>query len=113
MSRKRIRSTEQLDREIYRYRLRVKEVEHEFDRSVDHLRHHFPSMVIRSVLGRSKPVSALGITGDVALRLLESEQMQDGLLALIDKLSSRIGRLFRRRSKEAPDSGEAPPEPVA
>jgi hypothetical protein len=113
MSRKRIRSTEQLDREIYRYRLRVKEVEHEFDRSIDHLRHHFPSMVIRSVLGRSKPVSAMGITGDVALRLLESEQMQDGLLALIDKLSARIGRMFRRRSKDAPDSEEAAPEPAA
>jgi hypothetical protein len=113
MSKKRLRTTEQLDREIYRYRLRVKEVEHEFDRSVDHLRHHFPSMMIRSVLGRSKPVSALGITGDVALRLLESEQMQDGLLALIDKLSARIGRLFRRRSKETTDSGEVPPAPAA
>jgi len=108
MAKKRIRSVEQLDREIYRYQLRVKEVEFEFDRSIDHLKHHFPSMVVRSVLGRSKPMSAMGITGDVAMRLMESEQLQDGLLSLIDKLSLRIGRLFRRRrSDRETDSSES------
>jgi hypothetical protein len=108
MAKKRIRSVEQLDREIYRYQLRVKEVEFEFDRSIDHLKHHFPSMVVRSVLGRSKPMSAMGITGDVAMRLMESEQLQDGLLSLIDKLSLRIGRLFRRRrSDREADSSES------
>lgn len=113
MAKKRLRTTEQLDREIYRYRLRVKEVEHEFDRSIDHLRHHFPSMAIRSVLGRSKPVSALGITGDVALRLLENEQMQDGLMSLIDKLSARVGRLFRRKHKDTVDSDAPPSDPAS
>jgi hypothetical protein len=110
MAKKRIRSVEQLDREIYRYQLKVKEVEHEFDRSIDHLKHHFPSMVVRSVLGKSKPVSAMGITGDVALRLMESEQLQDGFLSLIDKLSVRVGRLFRRRRSEA---SSEPAEPKA
>lgn len=110
MARKRIRSVEQLDREIYRYQLRVKEVEFEFDRSLDHLKHHFPSMVVRSVLGKSKPVSAMGITGDVALRLMESEQLQDGFLSLIDKLSVRLGRLFRRRGT---DVVSEPVEPKA
>jgi hypothetical protein len=109
MGKKRIRSVEQLDREIYRHQLRVREVEHEFDRSVDHLKHHFPSMVLRSVLGRSKPVSAVGITGDVALRLMESEQLQDGLFSLIDKLSARIGKVFRRGRKGGSDSGESEP----
>jgi hypothetical protein len=110
MAKKRIRSVEQLDREIYRHQLRVKEMEYEFDRSIDHLKHHFPSMVVRSVLGRSKPVSAMGITGDVALRLMESEQLQDGFLSLIDKLSERIGRMFRRRRSEEPAE---PVEPKA
>ena len=106
MAKKRIRSVEQLDREIYRYKLRVKEVEHEFDRSIDHVKHHFPSMVLRSLLGRSKPVSAVGITGDVALRLMESEQLQDGFFSLIDKLSARIWKVFRRGRKGGSDSGE-------
>ena len=104
MAKKRIRSVEQLDREIYRHQLRVKEVEHEFDRNFDHLKHHFPSMVMRSVLGRAKPVSAMGITGDVAMRLMESEQLQDGLFSLIDKFAARIGKVFRRGRK-----GEAEP----
>lgn len=106
MAKKRIRSVEQLDREIYRYKLRVKEVEHEFDRSIDHVKHHFPSMVLRSVLGRSKPVSAVGITGDVALKLMESEQLQDGLFSLIDKLSARVGKVFRRGRKGEAESVE-------
>lgn len=100
MAKRRIRSVEQLDREIYRYKLRVKEVEHEFDRSIDHVKHHFPSMVLRSVLGRLRPAKPTGVAGDVVLRLLESEQMQDGLFSLIDKLSARIGRLFRRGHRD-------------
>jgi len=100
MAKRRIRSVEQLDREIYRYKLRVKEVEHEFDRSIDHVKHHFPSMVLRSVLGRLRPAGPTGVAGDVVLRLLESEQMQDGLFSLIDKLSARIGRLFRRGRRD-------------
>ena len=106
MAKRRIRSVEQLDREIYRYKLRVKEVEHEFDRNFDHLKHHFPSMVMRSVLGRSKPVSAMGITGDVAIRLMESEQLQDGLFSLIDRLVARIGKVFRRGRKGGAEPGE-------
>ena len=109
MAKRRIRSVEQLDREIYRYKLRVKEVEHEFDRSIDHVKHHFPSMVLRSVLGRLRPSKPTGVAGDVVLRLLESEQMQNGLFSLIDKLSARIGKVFRKGRKGEAESGETEP----
>jgi hypothetical protein len=41
---------------------------------------------------------------------MESEQLQDGFLSLIDKLSERIGRMFRRRRSEEPAE---PVEPKA
>ena len=58
------------------------------------------------MVGGSKPVSAVGITGDVALRLMESEQLQDGLFSLIDKLSARVGKVFRRGRKGEAESVE-------
>ena len=112
MAKKPIRSIEQLDREIYRHKLRVKEVEHSLDRNFDHLRHHFPSMIIRTVMGRNKPSTPAGFAGDVALRLMESEQLQDGFLSFIDKLATRLGRVFKRKDRSASPSDPVGSEPL-
>lgn len=97
-----------LDREIRRLQQRSRELEQAFDANFDHLQANYRLMALRSFLGSRWLGGGVGLAG-LLLRLMESEPLQDGLMALFDKLGLRLGRLFRRSGDKTTRAPEEDP----
>ena len=91
MKQQRISNIDRLEREIYRKKLRLKEIEFTLDRNLDHLKGNFRDMAIHSVFGSRRSQGGRAVAADVAMRLLESEKLQDSLITLVEKLADKIG----------------------
>ena len=97
-----IRTMDRLEREIRRRKVRAAEIERALDDNVGHLRENFRGMAVNSVFG-SRRTSGREIAGELTLRLLESEKLQDNLLSLVDKLTERISKAVRRTRSSKSD----------
>ena len=110
MARKRISNVDRLEKEIYRKKLRALEIERAFDKNMEFLKENYRTMAMRTIMGSARAVQPAGLAGEVALRLLESEKLQDGLISLLSKLADGAGnviRRVRRKSKEDPSKEDS------
>jgi hypothetical protein len=88
-----IRNLESLDSEIYRLKLRSKEIEHSLDKNIMGLRKNAGSMAINSFMqsGLIQGVASGNFWTNLVFRLFQSKKLQDGLGKLVDNLTDKIG----------------------
>lgn len=85
--RKRIRNIQTLENEITRSRLRLKEIEGEFDDNVVFFKENYGKMTMNTVFGSR---STAGFWARMGEKLLESEKIKDSISKLVDKLTSKF-----------------------
>jgi hypothetical protein len=94
MSNSKIRNLDTLEKEIYRLKLRQKEIEHTLDNNVMGLKKNYGSMVRNSIMGGSILAGIAAPThfwSNLIVRLLENKKLQDGAGKLVDNLTEKIG----------------------
>jgi hypothetical protein len=94
MSNRTIKNLDTLEKEIFRLKLRQKEIEHNLDKNVMGLKKNYGSMIRNSVMGGSILAGIVAPThfwSNLLVRLLENKKLQDGAVKLVDNLSEKIG----------------------
>ncbi len=90
MKKNSIRNVDALEKEIYKRRLRLREIEKNLGHNVDHMRDNFGSMALQSLMGPGKN-STLGIPGNLMLQAINNEKLQNSLAALVERLAEKLG----------------------
>jgi hypothetical protein len=93
MKKNSIKTVDALEKEIYKRKLRLKEIEKTLGQNVDQLRDNFGSMALQTILGPGKS-SSMGITGTLMMKVLDNERLQsslaekigDGIYKVTDKI---------------------------
>ena len=89
-----ISNLDTLEKEIYRLKLRQKEIEHNLDKNVMGLKKNAGSLVLNSILGvglASTMASPAGFWNALVMRVLESPKLQNGLGKLVDNVTEKLG----------------------
>jgi hypothetical protein len=111
MKQRKIRNAEGLDREIYRRKLRLKEIESTLGKNMEELPGQVPRMALYAFLG-SKQNSAVpgSVPGQLMSMALDNEKLQTSLAGLIDRVAELLGtglekltHLLRDRKKRRDD----------
>lgn len=90
MKKNSIKNVDALEKEIYKRRLRLREIEKSLGQNVDHMRDNFGSMALQSLLGPDSSNST-GITGNLMLKAINNETLQNSLAELVDRLAEKVG----------------------
>jgi hypothetical protein len=90
MKKNSIKNVDALEKEIYKRRLRLREIEKSLGQNVDHMRDNFGSMALQSLLGPDRSNST-GITGNLMLKAINNETLQNSLAELVDRLAEKVG----------------------
>jgi hypothetical protein len=90
MKKNRIKNVDALEKEIYKRKLRLREIEKNLGHNVDQLRDNFGSMALQTILGAGKknPVS---ITGNLMMTVMNNEKLQSSLAEFVERLAEKIG----------------------
>jgi hypothetical protein len=85
-----IKNIDTLEKEIYRRKLRLMEIERTLGRNVDNMKDNFGQMALQSFLG---PVSSspMGVTGNLLLKVINNEKLQNSLAEFVERLAEKIG----------------------
>ena len=89
-----IKNLDSLEKEIYRLKLRQKELEHSLDKNIMGLKKNAGSMALNSIMGSglaSTISSPAGFWDALLTRILQSKKIQDGVWKLVDNVSEKIG----------------------
>lgn len=90
MKKNNIRTADALEKEIYKRKLRLKEIEKHLGHNMDNLKDNFGSMALQSILGPGKS-SSLGLTGNLMMKALDNEKLQSSLANFVERLAEKIG----------------------
>lgn len=92
MKSKKIRNAEGLDREIYRRRLRLKEIESTLGKNMEELPGQVPKMALYAFLGsKHKSQSTAGFPGQLLMMAMENEKLHSSLADLINRIADKVG----------------------
>jgi hypothetical protein len=92
MKKRTIRNADTLDREIYRRKLRLKEIESTLGRNVQELPGQVPKMALYAFLGsKQKPGVEASLPGQLMAMAMENEKLQSSLAELVDRIADKIG----------------------
>ena len=92
MKQKPIRNVESLEREIYRRKLRLKEIESSLGRNMEDLPGQIPKMALYAFLGsKQKGNLNAGLPGQLMMMAMENEKLQSSLADLIDRIAEKLG----------------------
>ncbi len=89
-----ISNLDTLEKEIYRLKLRQKEIEHNLDKNIMGLKKNAGSLVLNAILGvglASTIASPAGFWNALVMRVLQSPKLQDGLGKLVDNVTEKLG----------------------
>jgi hypothetical protein len=90
MKKSRIKNVDALEKEIYKRRLRLREIEKNMGNNVDQLRDNFGSMALQTILGPGKKNPA-SITGNLMMTAMNNEKLQSSLAEFVERLAEKIG----------------------
>jgi hypothetical protein len=90
MKKNSIKNVDALEKEIYKRRLRLREIEKNLGQNVDYMRDNFGSMALESLIGPAKS-SPMGITGNLMLKAINNEKLQNSLAELAERLAEKLG----------------------
>jgi hypothetical protein len=90
MRKNNIKSVDALEKEIYKRRLRLREIEKNLGQNADHLRDNFGSMALQSIMGPGKS-SPMGTAGNLMLKAINNEKLQNSLAELVERLAEKLG----------------------
>jgi hypothetical protein len=90
MKKNSIKTVDALEKEIYKRKLRLKEIEKTLGQNVDQLRDNFGSMALQTILGPGKS-SSMGITGTLMMKVMDNERLQSSLAEFVERLAEKIG----------------------
>jgi hypothetical protein len=99
MKKNSIKNVDALEKEIYKRRLRLREIEKNLGKNVDHMRDNFGSMALQSILGPGKS-SPMGITGNLMLQAINNEKLQNSLAELVERLAERVGHWIEKQTEK-------------
>jgi hypothetical protein len=92
MKKRTIRNADNLDREIYRRKLRLKEIESTLGKNVQELPGQIPKMALYAFLGsKQKPGAEASVSGQLMAMAMENEKLQSSLAELVDRIADKIG----------------------
>lgn len=92
MKKRKIRNAEGLDREIYRRKLRLKEIESSLGKTMEELPGQVPRMALYAFLGsKQKSVVPGSVQGQLMSMALDNEKLQTSLAGLIDRVAELLG----------------------
>jgi hypothetical protein len=110
MKKKRINNLRKLEKEIASKKIRSLEIERALDNNMDFLKDNYKSMAVRSVLGSGRSGSR-ELVGDIAVQLLGSSKLHDGLASLVEMLAERIGTGITRARRRVREKKSEKPRP--
>jgi hypothetical protein len=90
MKKRTIRNLDTLEKEIYKRKLRLKEIESTLGNNVDHMKENFGQMALQTIMG-SVSSSPMGIAGNLALKAINNEKLQNSLAEFVERLAEKIG----------------------
>ena len=90
MKKNNIKSVDALEKEIYKKRLRLRDIEKDLGKNVEHMRDNFGSMALQSLMGPGKS-SPMGITGNLMLKAINNEKLQNSLAEFVERLAEKVG----------------------
>ncbi len=90
MKKNSIKNVDALEKEIYKRRLRLREIEKNLGQNVDFMRDNFGSMAFQSLVGPGKS-SPMGITGNLMLKAINNEKLQNSLAEFVERLAEKVG----------------------
>lgn len=90
MKKNNIRTVDALEKEIYKRRLRLRDIEKDLGKNVDHMRDNFGSMAYQSLIGPGKS-SPMGLTGNLMLKAINNEKLQNSLAEFVERLAEKVG----------------------
>ena len=90
MKKNNIKSVDALEKEIYKRRLRLRDIEKNLGQNVDYMRDNFGSMAFQSILGPGKS-NEMGLTGNLMLKAINNEKLQNSLAEFVERLAEKIG----------------------
>jgi hypothetical protein len=90
MKKNNIKSVDALEKEIYKRKLRLRDIEKTLGHNVDYMRDNFGSMAFQSILGPGKS-SEMGLTGNLMLKAINNEKLQNSLAEFVERLAEKIG----------------------
>jgi len=90
MKKRTIRNLDSLEKEIYRRKLRLKEIESTLGNNVDHMKDHFGEMALHSILGPGKS-NPMSVTGNLMMTVMNNEKLQSSLAEFVERLAEKIG----------------------
>jgi len=109
MKSRKIRNMEGLDREIYRRRLRLKEIESTLGKNMEELPGQVPKMALYAFLGsKQKAGTGTGLPGQLMMMAMENEKLQSSLADLIDRLADKIGEGIQKLTHAVLDRKKDP-----
>jgi hypothetical protein len=90
MKKNRIKNVDALEKEIYKRKFRLKEIEKNLGSNVDQLRDNFGSMALQTILGPGKK-NPMSITGNLMMTVMNNEKLQGSLAEFVERLAEKIG----------------------
>jgi hypothetical protein len=90
MKRTPVKNLNTLEKEIYRLKMRSKEIEKSLDGNIESLRENYGSMAMNSFFGQKKSSSS-NFWASLTARILESEKLQNSFSKLAESLADKIG----------------------
>jgi hypothetical protein len=104
-----IRNAEGLDREIYRRRLRLKEIESTLGKNMVDLPGQVPKMALYAFLGKKQKADiGGGLPGQLMMMAMENEKLQSSLADLIDRIADKIGEGIQKLTHAVLDRKKDP-----